>query len=181
VFSIHLTRLREFRDDCTITNMDLDAILSILNGWFFLLAVFGVGLAVAMAKGRQTLINLIMGAYLGLFLYTNFPYLERLTENVSGESAEAAISLLVFIGFTIAAAFLFNRLMPREYLEGAFEAIGIKLLLAGLFTVLVLTLSTHFLPVDTVISTGTPLPELLLSENLAFLWLLLPLAVLFFL
>ncbi|OGG41859.1 hypothetical protein A2837_01445 [Candidatus Kaiserbacteria bacterium RIFCSPHIGHO2_01_FULL_46_22] len=161
--------------------MDLDTILSILNGWFFLLAAFGLGLGLAMAKGRQTLINLIVGAYLGLFLYTNFPYLETLTGNAAGQTAASAISLVVFLGFTIASALLFSHLMPREYLEGAFEAIGKKLLLAGLFTVLVLTLSTHFLPIDAVISTGTPLPEFLLEEKLSFLWLVLPLAALFFL
>ncbi|OGG86117.1 hypothetical protein A2392_01495 [Candidatus Kaiserbacteria bacterium RIFOXYB1_FULL_46_14] len=161
--------------------MDFDVILSILNGWFFLLGAFVLGLALAMAKGRQALINVMMGAYLGLFLYTNFPYLETLTENAAGKSASAAIALVVFVGFTIISALLFSRLMPREYLESAFETIGKKLLLAGLFTVLVLTLSTHFLPVDAVIPTGTPLPEFLLSEKLAFLWLILPLVVLFFL
>lgn len=161
--------------------MDFGVILSILNGWFFLLGAFLLGLVLAMTKGRQTLINLMMGSYLGLFLYTNFPYLDQLTSNVAGPKAEAAISIVVFVGFTFISMLLFSRLMPREYLESAFESIGKKLILAVLFTVLVLTLSLHLLPVETLISTGTPLPAFLLAKNLAFAWLVLPLVVLFFL
>ncbi len=161
--------------------MDFGVILSILNGWFFLLGAFLLGLVLAMTKGRQTLINLMMGSYLGLFLYTNFPYLDQLTSNVAGPKAEAAISIVAFVGFTLISMLLFSRLMPREYLESAFESIGKKLILAVLFTVLVLTLSLHFLPVETLISTGTPLPAFLLAKNLAFGWLILPLVVLFFL
>lgn len=161
--------------------MDFGVIVSILNGWFFLLGAFILGLVLAMAKGRQTLINLMMGSYLGLFLYTNFPYLDHLTSNVAGAKAEAAISIIVFIAFTLVSMLLFSRLMPREYLESAFESIGKKLILAVLFTVLILTLSLHFLPVSTLISTGTPLPAFLLEARLAFAWLILPLVVMFFL
>lgn len=160
---------------------DIDLILSILHGWFFLIGAFLFALVLVMAKGRQTLINLMMGIYLGLFLYGNFPYLSLLTKGASGEKATAAISLVVFAAFAVVSALLFSRLMPREYLENAFESIGIKLLLAVLFAALALTISIHFLPVDAIISTGTPLPEVLLEEKLAFAWLLIPLVALFFL
>lgn len=161
--------------------MELDLILSVLHGWFFLIIVFMCGLGVAIAKGRQTLVNLMMGMYLALFLYTNFPYLDFLTSKVAGATAEAAVSLLVFIAFSVLGLLLFSRLMPREYLESAFESIGTKVILSLLFSVLVLTLATHFLPVPALISTGTPLPEFLLQEKLSFLWLVLPLVALFFL
>lgn len=161
--------------------MELDLIVSVLHGWFFLIVVFLCGLGIAIAKGRQTLINLMMGMYLALFLYANFPYLDLLTSKVAGETAQAAVSLLVFIAFSIFGLLLFSRLMPREYLESAFESIGTKVILSLLFTLLVLTLSTHFLPVSSLIATGTPLPEFFLQEKFAFLWLVLPLFALFFL
>lgn len=168
-------------NDCTIVCMNPDMILSVLHGWFFVLGIFGVGLGLVIFKGRQALINLMMGLYVGLLLYQVFPYLDTITDKAAGETAEGALSLVVFLVFAAAATFLFARLMPREFLEGAFETMGSKIILAILFCVLVLTLSTHYLPVSAVIDTGTPLPPVLLAENLEFLWLVLPLMGLFFL
>lgn len=161
--------------------MDLGQVLSILHGWFFLLGVFAVGFGLAMFKGRQALINVIMGLYIGLLLYKEFPYLDAVTGKAAGGTAEAAISLVVFLLFTAAGTFLFARLMPREFLESAFETMGAKIILSVLFCILVLALSTHYLPVSSVLETGTPLPAVILSDQLAFLWLVLPLAALFFL
>lgn len=157
----------------------MSSVLSFLHGWVFLLAAFGVALTFAMAKGRQGLINLIMGSYLGLFLFQSFPWLQTISNKAQGERTEALALLALFAVFTIFSTWLFSRLMPREYLETAFETMGKKLLLAFAAMVLIMTLSTHYLPIDSIISTGTPLPASFLAENVAYLWLLLPLAVLF--
>lgn len=160
--------------------MELSVVLEVLQGWLFLLIVFAVGLGYAMFKGRQALINLIMGLYLALFLYNHLPFKEKILDQAHGATAEAAIILSVFAALVFISTLLFGRLMPREYLEGAFETLGTKLILALLFAVLVMVLGEHFLPLDTLIKTGTPLPGFLTAENLAFWWLILPLAVLFF-
>lgn len=159
--------------------MDLDAILSFLHGWAFLLGTFGIALGYAMFKGRQALMNIIIGAYLALLLYQLFPAQDKVAEMTGSDKSEAIALLVLFLVFTILAAWLFARLMPSEFLEGAFETIGKKILLALAAMILIMTLSTHYLPISEVVSIGTPLPEMLLTEKLAYLWLMAPLIVLF--
>lgn len=159
--------------------MEMSEIMSLLHGWLFLLIAFAGALGVTMFKGRQLLIDLMAGSYLATFLYLQFPYLEILTNQAYGERSQAIISLLVFLFFTFLASWLFARLMPREYLEKPFESIVKKVILAVGATILILVLSTHFLPVGEIINISTPIPDQFLSENLVFAWLILPLVILF--
>lgn len=159
--------------------MEIDVLLSFLRGWAFVLITFGLALGFAMFKGRQNLINLLAGLYLGLLLYLVFPFQDQVTDSLGDGEAEAGALIAIFVIFSGLGTWLFARLMPREYFESAFETIGKKLLLSAAATVLVLTLSYHYLPVSDLIDLGSPLPSVLLADNLAFLWLLLPLGVLF--
>ena len=160
--------------------MDVDAIVSFLHGWILLLATFAIALGYSMFKGRQNLINLIMGSYLALLLLNLAPHLDSMLAKTGGEKQQAIATIGLFLILTFLATWLFTRLMPREFLEGAFESIGKKLLLSVATMILVMTLITHYLPVSDIVNIGTPLPVALLSEKFAFLWLVLPLVVLFF-
>lgn len=159
--------------------MELSDILSLLHGWVFLLVLFGSALAYTMFRGRQALINIALGSYLGIFLYQKFPWLSNLQETVSSNQGEAFISIAVFVVFTIFSTLLLGRLMPREYDEKPFESLHMKLLLAAIFTVIAFTFESQFLPLSTLINTGTPLPEIIQAETYAFWWLLLPLVMLY--
>ncbi len=159
--------------------MDLDPIVSFLHGWILLLASFAIALGYAMFKGRQNLINLLMGMYLGLLLYHFLPFQDTLTEQVSGSRNQAFVALAIFIILTFLSTWLFTRLMPREYFESTFETMGKKILLAIAAMVLVMTLSQNYLPISDIMNTGTPLPEFLETNNLAYLWLILPLIAMF--
>ncbi len=161
--------------------MEIDAVLLLLRGWAFILITFGVALGFAMFKGRQNLINVMMGAYVGLLLYQLFPFKDRLTESLGNTEAEAGALIAVYVIFAGLGTWLFARLMPREYFESTFETMGKKLLLAFGATVLVMTLCQHYLPVSEILNTGTPLPAFLQNTDLAYLWLLLPLIGLFIL
>lgn len=159
--------------------MDLESVLSFLHGWAFLLATFGIALGYAMFKGRQALMNVIIGSYLALLLFHLFPAKDKIAEMAGSDKSEAIALLILFLVFTFLAAWLFARMMPSEFLEGSFETIGKKVLLALAAMILIMTLCTHYLPVNEIISTGTPLPEMLLTEKLAYLWLMVPLVILF--
>lgn len=159
--------------------MELGNFISLFHGWFFLIIIFASFLGYVMFKGRQNLVNLMMGMYLALLLYKQFPYFEILTPEAGGDKTIAIVHLVVFGAFTVLATWLFSRLMPREYLEGAFETMGRKILLAVIATILFFGLATYFIPLNEVINTGAPLPEFLLSDNYHFLWLTVPLVVLF--
>lgn len=160
--------------------MEIDVLLAFLRGWAFILIALGLALGLAMFKGRQNLVNLMMGAYLGLLLYRLFPYTDRIADSFDDQGAEAGALLALYVVFTGLSTWLFARLMPREYLEGVFETFGKKILLAASATILVMSLCLHFLPVSDLVNMGTPLPAFLLSDNLTFVWLILPLGVLLF-
>lgn len=159
--------------------MELDPIISFVQGWAFLLGAFFIALGYGIFRGRQALMNLIVGAYIALLLYQLFPAKAKIEEATGSNKSEAIAFLALFVLLAVFAAWLFARLMPSEFLEGAFESMGKKILLAIAATVLVMTLTVHYLPIGELISTGTPLPTMLLTEKLAYLWLVAPLAILF--
>lgn len=125
------------------------------------------------------MMNLIVGSYIALLLYQLFPAKVKIEEVTGSDKSEAIAFLALFVLLTGFAAWLFSRLMPSEFLEGAFETMGKKVLLAVAAMILIMTLTVHYLPLNEVISTGTPLPAMLLTEKLAYLWLIAPLAILF--
>ncbi len=159
--------------------MEFADVLSFIQGWILLLASFAIALGYAMLKGRQSLINVMMGMYFGLFLHSFFPFTNSLIEQAGSDKSEAIISVAIFVTLSVLGTILFSRLMPREYLEGTFESLGKKILFAFAAMILVMTLFLHYLPVGEIIDIGTPIPESLLTEELAFLWFVLPLAVMF--
>lgn len=159
--------------------MEFADVLSFIQGWILLLASFFIALGYSMFKGRQGLINVMMGLYFGLFLHTFFPFTSYLIEQAKSEKSEATVSVVIFLALSVLGTILFSRLMPREYLEGTFESLGKKILLAFAAMILVMTLSLHYLPVGEIINIGTPIPGALLTDKLAFLWLVLPIVVMF--
>ena len=164
-----------------IYTMDTGYILSVLQESVFVILVFVSFLVFAMVRGRQGLINLIMGLYFALLISLQFPYYETIIGNTDSPKSESILMILVFAAFTAFSTILFGRLMPREYDETAFESFGKKLAFASAATVLVMIFSYHVLPITEFVDPGSPMQWLFGPENRFFWWLLVPLAVLFFL
>ncbi len=160
--------------------MDTSAIIDFLKEITFLLVVFGAFLVLAMAKGKQTLINAIMALYLGLLLSLRFPYYESMIAGV-GPGAESMIRISVFVFFTIISFWLFARLMPREFDEKAFQGFGIKMLFAFAASALVISFSYNVLPITEFITPGSPIQTLFAPKEYFFWWLLTPIVILFWL
>jgi len=160
--------------------MDTSAIISLTHESLFAIVVFLLFLVFTIVRGRQSLINLIMGLYLALLVSVEFPYYDRLFGESSTVGNKSILMIAVFAMFTFAATFLFHRLMPKEYDEKAFESFHKKLILALLATALVMTYSYHVLPVTDLVDPGSPVQKLFAPEQNFFWWLILPLIALFF-
>lgn len=156
--------------------MDTAVFFDFIKEIAYLLIVYGVFLVLAMAKGKQSLINIIMGLYLGLLLSLQFPYYDSIS---GGAGTESITKLVIFGVFVLISTWLFNRLMPREFDEKAFEGFGMKFLFAGAATVLVMAFSYNVLPVTEFITPGSPIHSLFAPSEYFFWWLILPLVVLF--
>jgi hypothetical protein len=161
--------------------MDTSALLSVAQESIFAIIVFVLFLVLALAKGRQALINVIMGLYFALLITLKFPYFDTFTSGVESAKGKSIVMIVVFSIFAILATILFGRLMPREWQEKVFESFGKKIAFALAGTVLVMAYSYHALPITEIIDPGSPMQYLFGSEHYFFWWLLLPLVVLFFL
>jgi predicted neutral ceramidase superfamily lipid hydrolase len=160
--------------------METEALMSFLKESLYLIVVFGVFMAVALIKGKQALINIILGLYFALLFTLEFPYYDRLFKASSAQS-ESLMMLAIFVVFAIISILLFNHLMPREFSEKPFEGLGKKILFASGATVLVMAFSFHALPITEFLSPGTPIQYLFAPEQFFFWWLSIPIVVLFLL
>lgn len=161
--------------------MEVDVLLSLFRESLFVIIVCAVMVAYAFIRGKQAIINLILGLYFGLLLTLQFPYTEFVTNAITKPDGDAYATLLLFLTFTLVATILFTRLMPREFDEKPHQGVGQKLLFALGATILIMAYSYHVLPVTDLVDPGSPIQKLFAPEEGFFAWLLIPLILLFFL
>lgn len=159
--------------------MDTTVILNYVSEIAYLLVVFGVLLTVSIVKGRQAIINLIIGLYLALLISKVFPYYPSIIGNFDSTQAIATATLLLFLLFTALTTTLMYRIMPDEFRENKFESLGKKIALAIGATVLIMIFSFQVLPITEFLNPGTPIQSLFAPTEYFFWWLLLPVFILF--
>lgn len=155
--------------------MELSAILGYAHEFAFLLGTFTLSFIIALWWGRQTVINIICSLYLGLLLFTNFPYLTKILGEGHKATSDALITIGVFGLLTGICFLIMNRVMPREYLEGKFESFPKKVLLAAALTVLLIFICYTVLPLNTFLTPQPVLLSLFTAEQFKFWWLIIPL------
>lgn len=159
--------------------MDTTFLLNFLSETTYLLIVFAIMFFIAVFKGRQAVMNLVVGLYLALLISLEFPYYDALLGKLPSPEQAAFAQLALFILFTIAGTWLCFRIMPDEFREKKIETLGKKWLLAAAATVLVMIYSFHVLPVTEFMTPGTPIQSLFAPAEYFFWWLIVPFVVLF--
>lgn len=162
--------------------MDVQDGIRILQESLYWIVVFSVFLGYAMVRGKQSLINLILGLYFALLISLKFPYYDFILGQTADDGlGDSIIMIALFAAFTFAGTFLFSRLMPRDFDDSAFRSFGKKFLFAAMGSILVMAFSYHVLPITDLVTPGSPIQALFGPEDRFFWWLLLPLVGLFFL
>jgi uncharacterized membrane protein YraQ (UPF0718 family) len=159
--------------------MNAGDIILAIQEFALLLGVFGFFIVYSIFRGRQHLINLIVGLYFALLISLVFPYYDTLLGGEPGPSNTLG-TLVIFAAFTIISTILIGRLMPEEYREKKFESFFKKLLLALAGTVLVMVFSFHVLPLTELLHPSTPIQSLFAPREFFFWWLIAPLIILYF-
>lgn len=160
--------------------MDAFNVLDLLKEFVFVIVVFGGFFLLTLIRGRQFVVNCIVGLYFAFFLSLQFPYYDAILSGIDSTRAQSMTLIILFLLFTALSTWLFARLMPREWKEKPFEGFILKFLLALGATVLVLVYSYQVLPVTEFINPGTPLQQLFGNSEYFFWWLVAPLVILFF-
>lgn len=145
----------------------------------YLLLVFGIFLGFAVFKGRQAIMNLMVGLYLALLISIEFPFYDKVIGGLETAQSIAVAKLGFFAIITALTTMLFYRIMPDEFRENKFESLGKKLLLSAGATILLMIFSFHVLPVTEFLTPGTPIQSLFSPEGYFFWWLLAPLIILY--
>lgn len=154
-------------------------ILALLSEFAFVLIVFFGFLFYTMARGRQAMINLILGLYFALLISYTFPYYDALVGESSPET-NAIVRIALFIGFTAISTLIFSRLSYAGTKEGFFSGFPRKAAYALAATILVLNFSFNTLPITEFINPG-PIQGFFDSAQAFFWWLFVPIGILFFL
>ncbi len=158
--------------------MDAFNIFLTIQEFALFLGVFGFFIIYSIFRGRQHLINLIVGLYFALLISLEFPYYEMVLGGKPGEGTLLG-TLVIFSFFAILSTILMTRLMPEEYREKKFESFFKKLLLSLAGTVLVMIFSFHVLPLTEILNPSTPIQALFGAPEYFFWWLLAPLVILY--
>ena len=159
--------------------MDWGYILNFLYEIAYLLGVFGFFLFFAIFKGRQAIMNIIVGLYLALLISIEFPSYSVVFSGIESTASLAAAKLTFFALIALLTTMLCYRIMPDEFREEKFESLGKKILLAAGASILVMTFSFNVLPVTEFLTPGTPLQLIFAPENYFFWWLLVPMVILY--
>jgi len=86
--------------------MDWGFVIDFMFEISYLLVVFMLFMIWATIRGRQAMINLIIGLYLALLLLVEFPYTSYLTDNLGSSLAQSVGKLMLFAVFTILMTWL---------------------------------------------------------------------------
>ena len=159
--------------------MDTASILGTLQELAYLLGTFGLFIIYATVRGRQAVINLVVGLYFALLISLEFPYYDTLLANAGNPHTVAIGKIIIFAIFTIIATLLVKRIMPDEFKETKFESFHKKILLAIGGTILIMVFSFHVLPVTEFLTPGSPIRSLFAPNDYFFWWLVTPLVLLY--
>ena len=159
--------------------MDTTTILHTLQELAYLLSTFGFFIIYATVRGRQAVINLVIGLYFALLISLEFPYYDKVLAHAGDAHSTAIGKIVLFAAFTVLATLLVKRIMPDEYKETKFESFHKKILLAVGGTILIMVFSFHVLPVTEFLTPGSPIRSLFAPNDYFFWWLLAPLVMLY--
>jgi hypothetical protein len=159
--------------------MDFGNALNFVYEFAYFLGVFVLFLLFAVFRGRQSVMNVIIGLYLALLISIQFPNYEQLFSSLSTPESLAIARLAFFIFITLFTTALCYRIMPSEFHEHTYESLWKKIALSLSATILIMIFSFQILPVSEFLTTGTPLQNLFGPEPFFFWWLLVPLVILY--
>ncbi len=158
--------------------MDLVTVLKFTYDFAFFLTLFAVALAWCLFIGRQSLINVLVGSFIALLLFIQFPFQDRLLQIADSTLIKALLTVGLYVLLVIICTYIIRKVMPLEFYEGKFENISKKILLASGVTILYSLICFAILPIQDIITIETPLQTFLSTSSYYYYLLVLPLATL---
>ncbi len=150
----------------------VDYVIAFGADFFAFIIVAGAIAALAFYFGRDRLISFVAALYAAVVLYRAFPYGSMLPAD------NPYVQIGVFVGFTLIALIAFSGL--SFFLARTTSSFLGTAILSAVTAGLILAISIHVLPVQTLYSFSPPTMALFASPEMFFWWLVAPLVGLFF-
>lgn len=154
--------------------------LSISVDLVIIAALFVVVAGLTLWLGKNGGIALIVGLYIGLLLYINFPYASTFLFWKGTPLGELYSYALMFAAFTGAGFLIARRFVLAQGAYNTTSGLPEALVLALGITAFLLALSYHVIPIDPFYNFAPNIDRFFTSSTLFFWWLLAPLASLLF-
>ncbi len=158
--------------------MELETVLKFAYDFAFFLSLFAVALAWCLFIGRQSLINVLVGSFVALIFFLQFPFQDRLLQVADSTLIKSLLTVVLYILFVLICTYIIRKVMPLEFYEGKFENMGKKVFLASSITLLYSVLCFSILPVLSIVAIETPLRSLLTEGYLDYYFMSLSLGLL---
>ncbi len=156
-----------------LANSGAGGIVPIIMNFIALIVLSVVLFAFAMRAGRPAFISLILSLYVGLALFTVFPWKDALMTG-SG-TTKAVAGLLIFIALSAVPFFILRKVNTMGLMRIHPVPLFLVCVLAagGL-----LALSYHFLALGAILPATSSLSAYILPDQFLFYWLIAPLVAL---
>lgn len=145
---------------------------------FVVLGVLFALLILALHFGKEFVISLNFGLYLGYLAYRNFPYLTKARE-LGGDYPDWWFDIAIFIGFTLFAFFIIRRVIGSDFSFGGETRWLDALLLSVSTTLLIAALTYALFPIPHTPILTPLVTDWLSDPGLFFWWLIIPLISIF--
>ncbi|XKT75008.1 MAG: hypothetical protein ACJKSS_02475 [Patescibacteria group bacterium UBA2103] len=146
----------------------------------FLIIIILVGLMAffMFRSGRRGVVSLTMAMYVGVCLYTLFPFKDVVLQAGQGQPlVTLSLMLLMFGSFTIPPYIVLNRVVVTDFLGRS--GIIFLLIISFLLTALLLSAAYHLVPIREFYAFTPALDALFGPKEFFFWWFISPLAALF--
>ena|SRR3989344_945550 len=168
-----LTKISSFGNSATLHIKELSIASIVVIVTTAILFVF------AIYYGKDRMIAFLISLYIGLLVFLNFPYTEKVLLIRDSEIGILFSNGLIYLVFVILSFLLLERLVWAEYPPSTSR----RFIEAFVFSIsgaaFLLSFAYHILPIASAYTFVTPIELLFAPSQFFFWWLLLPLVSIF--
>ena len=149
-----------------------------VNDFLIVIILIGLMLFFMFRSGRRGVVSLTMSVYVGVTLYTLFPFKDVVLAATAGAPlASLALTAVMLISFTTVPYIVLRRVVVTDFLGRS--GVLFLLIVSFLLTAMLLASAYHILPVRDFYAFTPALDALFAPKELFFWWFISPLVALF--
>jgi len=149
-----------------------------INDFLLVIILIGLMLFFMFRSGRRGVVSLTVAVYVGVTLYTLFPFKDAVLGATAGAPlASLSLMLVMLVGFTVVPYVILSRVVVTDFLGRS--GVIFLLMISFLLTAMLLASAYHILPIREFYAFTPMLDALFAPKEFFFWWFISPLFALF--